>query len=665
MQMHSKKIKRILKFTKEFQDSFFYRLPHIDKLRKQQKQSKGKSVKMVTQVLKKEAGNMLPRPVRTMHRRGILRIALVLVTALILLCVRLGDLMLAKSEHYKELAYDLHTRERQLKAMRGEIQDRNGKVLAANRTVCTISVIHSQIKDADEVVSALSETLKMQPKDVQKKVEKITAREIIKTNVEKKVGDAIREMDLAGVKVDEDYKRYYPFGSLASKVLGFTGADNQGIIGLEVSYDEVLKGIGGSILTYTDAAGIELKNTAEQRVEPIAGNTLRLTMDWNIQSFVTQVCLELMEEKQANEVSCIVMNPQNGEIYAMANVPEFDLNRPFELPEGTTCESEEIRQDLLNKMWRNANVSDTYEPGSTFKPVTVASALEEGVVKDGDTYVCKGFETVADYKLKCHVFSTIGSHGSLTVEQALMNSCNPYMIHLALEMGNSRFAYYQSLFGFGKITGIDLPGETTGIVYGDRMTTIDAACNSFGQTINVNMMQMMAAYCSIINGGMLYQPHIVKRIESANGEVVKEYKANLVRQTITASTSKLLRRYLKNTVEEGTAKKAGVTGYSVAGKTGTAQKGDRKDNKWIISFIGHAPAENPKFAIYVVIDEPYGTTGTSGSSADVLTLTHNILEKLLPYMNVYKDASDEYEDTSSSPDELTVDGIPAGTASSN
>lgn len=338
--MHSKKIKRILKFTKEFQDSFFYRLPHIDKLRKQQKQSKGKSVKMVTQVLKKEAGNMLPRPVRTMHRRGILRIALVLVTALILLCVRLGDLMLAKSEHYKELAYDLHTRERQLKAMRGEIQDRNGKVLAANRTVCTISVIHSQIKDADEVVSALSETLKMQPKDVQKKVEKITAREIIKTNVEKEVGDAIREMDLAGVKVDEDYKRYYPFGSLASKVLGFTGADNQGIIGLEVSYDEVLKGIGGSILTYTDAAGIELKNTAEQRVEPIAGNTLRLTMDWNIQSFVTQVCLELMEEKQANEVSCIVMNPQNGEIYAMANVPEFDLNHPFELPEGTTCENE-------------------------------------------------------------------------------------------------------------------------------------------------------------------------------------------------------------------------------------------------------------------------------------------------------------------------------------
>ena len=302
----------------------------------------------------------------------------------------------------------------------------------------------------------------------------------------------------------------------------------------------------------------------------------------------------------------VVADPSNGEILGMASYPTFNLNDPRKLTGMYTDEeikdmSDEEYRNNLYSLWTNYCVSESYEPGSTFKPVTVASALEEGVVKDGDTYVCKGFETVADYKLKCHVFSTIGSHGSLTVEQALMNSCNPYMIHLALEMGNSRFAYYQSLFGFGKITGIDLPGETTGIVYGDRMTTIDAACNSFGQTINVNMMQMMAAYCSIINGGMLYQPHIVKRIESANGEVVKEYKANLVRQTITASTSKLLRRYLKNTVEEGTAKKAGVTGYSVAGKTGTAQKGDRKDNKWIISFIGHAPAENPKFAIYVHI----------------------------------------------------------------
>ena len=431
-------------------------------------------------------------------------------------------------------------------------------------------------------------------------------------------------------------------------------------------YDEELTGTNGTTYSYVDE-GLEVTETQKNAVD---GNNIVTTLDYNVQSIIEKCILEYNEEKPSKNTAVVVADPSNGEILGMASYPTFNLNDPRKLTGMYTDEeikdmSDEEYRNNLYSLWTNYCVSESYEPGSTFKPVTVASALEEGVVKDGDTYVCKGFETVADYKLKCHVFSTIGSHGSLTVEQALMNSCNPYMIHLALEMGNSRFAYYQSLFGFGKITGIDLPGETTGIVYGDRMTTIDAACNSFGQTINVNMMQMMAAYCSIINGGMLYQPHIVKRIESANGEVVKEYKANLVRQTITASTSKLLRRYLKNTVEEGTAKKAGVTGYSVAGKTGTAQKGDRKDNKWIISFIGHAPAENPKFAIYVVIDEPYGTTGTSGSSADVLTLTHNILEKLLPYMNVYKDASDEYEDTSSSPDELTVDGIPAGTASSN
>ena len=316
----------------------------------------------------------------------------------------------------------------------------------------------------------------------------------------------------------------------------------------------------------------------------------------------------------------------------------------------------------MYSLWTNYCVSESYEPGSTFKPVTVASALEEGVVKDGDTYVCNGYEMIGPDRLKCHVYSS-GGHGTLTVEQAVMNSCNPYMIHLALELGNAKFSEYQSLFGFGQTTGIDLPGETTGIVYGDKMTTIDAACNSFGQTINVNMMQMMASYCSIINGGMLYQPHVVKRIESANGEVVKENKATLIRQTVTMSTSKLLRRYLKNTVESGTAKKVAVTGYSVAGKTGTAQKSPRSENKWLISFIGHAPADNPKFAIYVIIDEPDGTTGTSGNSADVLQLSHDILERLLPYMSVYKDALDEPVDTSNSEDELTVGDVPEGSIS--
>ena len=584
---------------------------------------------MVTQVLKKEAGNMLPRPVRTMHRRGILRIALVLVTALILLCVRLGDLMLAKSEHYKELAYDLHTRERQLKAMRGEIQDRNGKVLAANRTVCTISVIHSQIKDADEVVSALSETLKMQPKDVQKKVEKITAREIIKTNVEKKVGDAIREMDLAGVKVDEDYKRYYPFGSLASKVLGFTGADNQGIIGLEVSYDEVLKGIGGSILTYTDAAGIELKNTAEQRVEPIAGNTLRLTMDWNIQSFVTQVCLELMEEKQANEVSCIVMNPQNGEIYAMANVPEFDLNRPFELPEGTTCESEEMRQDLLNKMWRNANVSDTYEPGSTFKTVTAAAALEAGVVTFNDTFSCPGFYIVEDRRIRCH---KVSGHGSETFLQGIQNSCNPVFIQVGLRLGAERFYSYFEQFELLEKTGIDLPGEARTIMHDPKkIGEVELATISFGQSFQLTTLRLLTTISSFVNGGHTVVPHFGMAISSFDGTSTQIIAYPQGTQVLDEAVSAQMRECLESVVAEGGGNKAYIEGYRIGGKTATSEKLPRGTGKYISSFVGFAPADDPQVIIIMTVDEPQGIYygGTI-----VAPKVKKIFENILPYLNL-------------------------------
>lgn len=584
---------------------------------------------MVTQVLKKEAGNMLPRPVRTMHRRGILRIALVLVTALILLCVRLGDLMLAKSEHYKELAYDLHTRERQLKAMRGEIQDRNGKVLAANRTVCTISVIHSQIKDADEVVSALSETLKMQPKDVQKKVEKITAREIIKTNVEKKVGDAIREMDLAGVKVDEDYKRYYPFGSLASKVLGFTGADNQGIIGLEVSYDEVLKGIGGSILTYTDAAGIELKNTAEQRVEPIAGNTLRLTMDWNIQSFVTQVCLELMEEKQANEVSCIVMNPQNGEIYAMANVPEFDLNRPFELPEGTTCENEEMKQDLLNKMWRNANVSDTYEPGSTFKTVTAAAALEAGVVTFQDTFSCPGFYIVEDRRIRCH---KVSGHGSETFLQGIQNSCNPVFIQVGLRLGAERFYSYFEQFELLEKTGIDLPGEARTIMHDPKkIGEVELATISFGQSFQLTTLRLLTTISSFVNGGHTVVPHFGMAISSFDGTSTQKISYPQGTQVLDEAVSAQMRECLESVVAEGGGNKAYIEGYRIGGKTATSEKLPRGTGKYISSFVGFAPADDPQVIIIMTVDEPQGIYygGTI-----VAPKVKKIFENILPYLNL-------------------------------
>lgn len=617
---------------------------------------------------------------KRVHTKGMVALVMVVVI-LMALGGQVFRINYTHGETYAKAVLDHQTyTSTELPYKRGQILTGDGTVLAYSERVYNlildVKLMLSDGEYKEPTLSALCKYFNLNRSELeqtvsensqsryQKLLSNLTTDQI--ADFKNLMADSTEGKNIKGVWFEDSYIRKYPLGTFASDVVGFASATNGGELGIESQYDEELTGTNGTTYSYVDE-GLEVTETQKNAVD---GNNIVTTLDYNVQSIIEKCILEYNEEKPSKNTAVVVADPSNGEILGMASYPTFNLNDPRKLTGMYTDEeikdmSDEEYRNNLYSLWTNYCVSESYEPGSTFKPVTVASALEEGVVKDGDTYVCKGFETVADYKLKCHVFSTIGSHGSLTVEQALMNSCNPYMIHLSLEMGNSRFAYYQSLFGFGKITGIDLPGETTGIVYGDRMTTIDAACNSFGQTINVNMMQMMAAYCSIINGGMLYQPHIVKRIESANGEVVKEYKANLVRQTITASTSKLLRRYLKNTVEEGTAKKAGVTGYSVAGKTGTAQKGDRKDNKWIISFIGHAPAENPKFAIYVVIDEPYGTTGTSGSSADVLTLTHNILEKLLPYMNVYKDASDEYEDTSSSPDELTVDGIPAGTASSN
>ena len=617
---------------------------------------------------------------KRVHTKGMVALVMVVVI-LMALGGQVFRINYTHGETYAKAVLDHQTyTSTELPYKRGQILTGDGTVLAYSERVYNlildVKLMLSDVEYKEPTLSALCKYFNLNRSELEQKVSEnsqsryqkllsnLTTDQI--ADFKNLMADSTEGKNIKGVWFEDSYIRKYPLGTFASDVVGFASATNGGELGIESQYDEELTGTTGTTYSYVDE-GLEVTETQKNAVD---GNNIVTTLDYNVQSIIEKCILEYNEEKPSKNTAVVVADPSNGEILGMASYPTFNHNDPRKLTGMYTDEeikdmSDEEYRNNLYSLWTNYCVSESYEPGSTFKPVTVASALEEGVVKDGDTYVCKGFETVADYKLKCHVFSTIGSHGSLTVEQALMNSCNPYMIHLALEMGNSRFAYYQSLFGFGKTTGIDLPGETTGIVYGDRMTTIDAACNSFGQTINVNMMQMMAAYCSIINGGMLYQPHIVKRIESANGEVVKEYKANLVRQTITASTSKLLRRYLKNTVEEGTAKKAGVTGYSVAGKTGTAQKGDRKDNKWIISFIGHAPAENPKFAIYVVIDEPYGTTGTSGSSADVLTLTHNILEKLLPYMNVYKDASDEYEDTSSSPDELTVDGIPAGTASSN
>lgn len=577
-----------------------------------------------------EGSNILPpRPVRTMHRRGILRIALTLGSVLIFLSVRLGDLMLVKSAHYQELAYDLHTRERQLKAMRGEIQDRNGKVLAANRTVCTISVIHSQIKDEEAVASALSTALELDEETVRKKIGKVTAREIIKTNVEKSVGDAIRELDLAGVKVDEDYKRYYPFGSLASKVLGFTGSDNQGIIGLEVSYDEVLEGIGGSILTYTDAAGIELENTAEQRVEPIAGNTLRLTLDYNIQSFVTQVCMEAMEEKQAKEVSCIVMNPQNGEIYAMANVPEFDLNHPFVLPEGTSYENEKERQDLLNEMWRNANVSDTYEPGSTFKTVTAAAALESGVVTFDDTFSCPGFYIVEDRRIRCH---KVSGHGAETFLQGIQNSCNPVFIQVGLRLGAKRFYSYFEQFELLEKTGVDLPGEARTIMHNpDKIGEVELATISFGQSFQLTTLRLLTTISSFINGGHTVVPHLGMAVMSFDGSSTQKIAYPEGTQVLEEQVSEQMRTCLESVVAEGGGKKAYIEGYRIGGKTATSEKLPRGTGKYISSFVGFAPADNPQVIAIMTIDEPQGIYygGTI-----VAPKVRKIFENILPYLDL-------------------------------
>lgn len=467
-----------------------------------------------------------------------------------------------------------------------------------------------------------------------------------------------------GAYLEDSYIRKYPLSALACDVVGFASAANGGELGLENYYNSELSGTDGVSYSYVDEK-LDVQNTTKEAVD---GNNIVTTIDYNVQSILERHIIAYNEEKPSVNTAAVVMNPSNGEILGMASYPNFDLNNPRDLSGVYTEEelgamSDEDAMNAMYQLWTNYCVSEAYEPGSTFKPVTVASAMEEGVVHDGDTFECKGYEAIADYEIGCHIYATTGAgHGTLTVEQAINQSCNPAMIQIAAKIGPAKFGQYQRMFGYGSATGVDLPGETTGILYPlDQIAEIDAACNSFGQNLNVNMVQMISAYCSIINDGKYYQPHIVKRIESAKGEIVKSNGATLVRQTITASTSKYLRQYLKSTVDVGTATAAGVTGYSVAGKTGTAEKGVRADKKWIISFIGHAPADDPKFAIHILIDEPDGTTGTAGISGDVLKLTHNILADLLPYMNVYKDADGEEVDTSTENAETTVEGIPEST----
>lgn len=567
---------------------------------------------------------------KTYHKKKILVVftcAFLILTGLI---GRLVYLMVFDAEYYQKRAEDLHKRERKIKAARGEIVDRNGVVLATNKTVCTISVIHSQIKEPERVTEILAKELEMDQAEVRKRVEKVSSMEKVKTNVEKEVGDKIREYNLDGVKVDEDYKRYYPYDSLASKVLGFTGGDNQGIIGLEVKYEETLKGSNGTILTTTDARGIELDAVAEGRIEPVAGKTLEISMDYNIQKYCEQAAEKVMREKQADGVSILLMNPQNGEILSMVNVPEFNLNDPFELNTGEEPEGEKL-QDALNAMWRNRCINDTYEPGSTFKIITSAACLEEGVVTPEDTFSCPGYRMVEDRRIRCH---KVGGHGSETFVQGIQNSCNPVFIDIGLRLGAERFYDYFQQFGLLDLTGIDLPGEAGTIMHQvENIGLVELATISFGQSFQVTPVQMAVTVSSIINGGRRVTPHFGKAVLDREGNVLETLSYEERSGVVSEKTSKTMQTLLEGVVANGFGKNAYIEGYSIGGKTATSQTLPRSANKYISSFIGFAPAEDPQVLGMVVIHNPQGIYYGGTIAAPVL---RSIFDNVLPYLGIEK-----------------------------
>lgn len=570
---------------------------------------------------------------KTYNKKKILVVFLCAVVIILGLIGRLVYLMVFDAEYYQELAEDLHEREREIKAARGEIVDRNGVVLATNKTVCTISVVHSQIEDPDLVTEVLAAELGLEQEEVREKVEKVSSMEKIKTNVEKEIGDRIRNYDLAGVKVDEDYKRYYPYDELASKVLGFTGGDNQGIIGLEVKYEEYLKGTNGTILTTTDARGIELDGVAEDRVEPVAGETLQVTLDYNIQAYCEQAALKVMEEKQADSVSILLMNPQNGEIYAMVNVPEFNLNEPYELNTGAdagTLSDEEL-QDQLNQMWRNGCINDTYEPGSTFKIITSSACLEEGVVSLDDTFMCPGYRVVEDRKIRCH---KVGGHGSETFVQGIQNSCNPVFIDIGLRLGADKFYEYFERFGLLSLTNVDLPGEAGTIMHKkEDIGTVELATMTFGQSFQITPIQLAATVSSIVNGGRRITPHLGMAVLDSSGKAVEEFEYEVREGIVSEETSETMRTLLKSVVEEGSGKNGYIEGYSIGGKTATSQTLPRSANRYISSFLAFAPAEEPQVLGMVVIHDPQGVYYGGTIAAPVLK---DIYDNVLPYLGIEK-----------------------------
>lgn len=554
---------------------------------------------------------------------------------------RLVWLMGFRSDYYYEKAEELHERERDIKAARGEILDAKGKVLAANKTVCTVSVIHSQIKDPEKVIRLLVSELGLSEETVRKKVEKNSSIERIRTNVEKETGDAIRKAGLDGVKVDEDYKRYYPYDSLASKVLGFTGGDNQGIIGLEVEYEEVLKGIPGKILTTTDARGVEIDGLGERRAEPVKGNTLRLSLDISIQEFVQQAALKVMEEKQAERVSILLMNPQNGEIYACVNVPEFNLNEPFVLNIGQDTASMDQKkiQDLLNQMWRNSCLNDTYEPGSTFKIITMAAGLQEGVVSLNDRFYCPGYKLVDDRRIHC---ANRRGHGSQNFVEGAQNSCNPVFIEVGLRLGVENYYKYFRRFGLMKQTGIDLPGEAGTIMHKmENMGNVELATVSFGQSFQITPVQLVTTVSSLINGGNRITPHFGVAVQSADGTQVKELEYPVETGIVSSETSETVRKILETVVSEGSGKNAAIEGYSIGGKTATSQTLPRSANRYISSFLGFAPAEEPKVLALCIIHDPQGIYYGGTIAAPVV---RSIFDNVLPYLGIEKTKSEKSEE---------------------
>ena len=571
---------------------------------------------------------------KTYNKKKMLVVFLSALLMIFFLIARLVYLMIFDAAYYQQKAKTLHEREREIKAARGEVIDRNGKVLATNKAVCTISVIHSQITDPERVIQVLADELGIEKEMIRKRIEKVSSREKIKTNVEKETGDRIRAYELDGVKVDEDFKRYYPYDNLASKVLGFTGGDNQGIIGLEVKYENYLKGVNGMILTTTDARGIELADTLEDRVEPVSGDTLQVSLDYNIQEYAQQAAEKVMEEKQADAVVILILNPKTGEIYACVNAPEFDLNAPFTLPEGTDAAlNDEEKQAMLNQMWRNRSINDTYEPGSIFKVFTASAALEEGVVKEEDTFYCPGYKLVEDRRIRC---ARTTGHGSETFVQGVQNSCNPVFIEVGMRLGTENFYKYFEKFGLMGKTGVDLPGEAATIMHKkENVGQVELATMSFGQSFQVTPMQMATTVCSLVNGGKRITPHFgIAVYDAESGEKEETISYGKRKRILSKETSEKMRKILETVVSEGGGKKAQIEGYRIGGKTATSQTLPRSANRYIGSFIGFAPADDPQVAAMAIIYNPQGIYYGGTIAAPVV---RDIFDNILPYLGIKRE----------------------------